>query len=276
VNEENSLPDSPFPEKVFYEILEDLKEYLDILTLVGGWVPFVYARHVWHLTISNLVTTADIDFGVSGKPSLTLGRTVYETLSSLDYRERHVRIGRLWPVVLYRGGKIPVEFIADPRSDLKAIADTLGPQIHLNRIEGFDFLLASRMVVRMKIKAGVHTIFCPEPAAFLYDKLRTFSSRENELKKAKDLFYAYFVLRFSPDLPEIYRQIRLYHKQGIFSHIESELRSFFGTLTSQGPLWIEKENGPDELIESVRRDAYTRFNELRRNAFGRSADPKGA
>ena len=266
------MPDSPFPERVFYEILEDLREYLNVLTLVGGWVPFVYARHVWHLSISNLVTTADIDFGVSGKPSLSMGRTVYETLSSLDYRERHVRLGRLWPVVFYRGGKIPVEFIADPRSDLKAIADTLGPQIPLNRIEGFDFLLENRMMVRMKTRAGVHRIFCPTPAAFLYDKLGTFSSRENELKKAKDLFYAYFVLRYSPGLPELYRQIRLYKKQGIFSHIDSDLRSFFGTLTSPGPLWIEKENGPDEFIDNVRRDAFTRFNELRREAFGKFSD----
>ncbi len=270
------MPDSPFPETIFYEILEDLKEHLDVLTLVGGWVPFVYARHVWHLSISNLVTTADIDFGVSVGPSSTMGRTVYETLSSLNYRERHVRIGRLWPVVFYRGGKIPVEFIADFRSDLKAIAGALGPQIHLNRIEGFGFLLENRMMARMKTRAGGHRLFCPKPAAFLYDKLGTFSSRENELKKAKDLFYAYFVLRFSPDLPELYRQVRLYQKQGIFPHIQSDLRSFFGTLTSPGPLWIEKENGPDEFIENVRRDAFTRFNELRREAFGRSRGSKGA
>lgn len=270
------MPDSPFPERVFYEILEDLKEYLNVLTLVGGWVPFICARHLWRLSISNLVTTADIDFGVSGKPSLSMSRTVYETLSSLDYRERHVRLGRLWPVVFYRGGKIPVEFIADARSDPKAIAGTLGPQIHLNRIEGFEFLLENRMMVRMKTKAGMYTIYCPKPAAFLYDKLGTFSSRENELKKAKDLFYAYFVLRYSPDLPELYQQTRLYQKQGIFPHIDSELRSFFRTLTSPGPLWIEKENGLDEFIDNVRRDAFTRFNELRRNAFGRSRDSKGA
>jgi hypothetical protein len=270
------LPDSAFPESVFYEILKDLKEYLDILTLVGGWVPFVYARHVWRLSISNLVTTADVDFGVSAKPSSSGVRTVYETLSSLDYRERHVRTGRPYPVVFYRGGKIPVEFIADPRSDLKAIAGTLDPRIHLNRIEGFSFLLENRMIVRMKTRAGVRTIFCPKPSAFLYDKLGTFSNRESELKKAKDLFYAYFVLRYSPDIPDIYRQIRLYKKQGIFPHVDSQLRSFFAALTSPGPLWIEKENGPDDFIENVRRDAFTRFNELLREAFGKALDSKEA
>jgi len=261
------LPESPFPERIFYGILGDLSEYLDILTLVGGWVPFVYARHVWRLAAGNLVTTADIDFGVSGGPSSAKGRTVYETLSSLDYRERHVRLGRPWPVVLYRGGKIPVEFIADPRSDLKAIAGTLGPQMYLNRIEGFRFLLENRMAVRIRAKAGVFTIFCPQPAAFLYDKLGIFAGRETELKKAKDVFYAYFVLRYCPDLPALYRQIGLYHKLGVFPSVESSLRLFFQTPTSPGPLWIEKENGPDEFIENIRRDAFTRFNELRQNVF---------
>jgi len=71
------LPDSPFPEMIFYEILGDLSEFLSALILVGGWVPFLYARHVWRLSISSLVTTADIDFGspqgllqLKAKPSM--------------------------------------------------------------------------------------------------------------------------------------------------------------------------------------------------------------
>jgi len=269
------LPDSAFPERVFYKILGDLKEYLSVLTLVGGWVPFVYARHVWDLSTSNLLTTADIDFGVSANTTLSKGRTVYETLSSLDYQERHVRLGRLWPVIFYQGGKIPVEFIADSRSNLNAIAGTLGPQVHLNQVQGFLFLLANRTLVRMKIRGKVLMIFCPKPAAFLYDKLGTFSSRENEPKKAKDLYYAYFVLRYSPDRAEPVRQLRLYEKMHIFPHIGSELRSFFRTLTSPGPLWIERENGPDEFIENVRHDAFTRFNELRQNVFEKSSSSRG-
>jgi hypothetical protein len=110
----------------------------------------------------------------------------------------------------------------------------------------------------------------------LYHKLGTFSSREDDLKKAKDLYYAYSVLRFSPDPAELNRHIRLYRRRRIFPHVESELRSFFGTLTSQGSLWIEKENGPDEFVENVRRDAYVRFTELLRDAFERSSDPKEA
>ena len=181
------MPESTLPERVFYEIIEDLRDFLDILTLVGGWVPFVYARYLWRLPIPSIVTTADIDFGISDKSSLPLGRTVYETLSLLDYSERHVRLGRLQPVVFYRAGKIPVEFIADTRSDHKVMVRTLGPQIHINRIDGFAFLLEERISVRIELKTGALAVFCPKPAAFLYNKLGIFSSREDEFKRAKDL-----------------------------------------------------------------------------------------
>ncbi len=35
-------------EIIFFKVLEDLKDYLDDLTLVGGWLPYVYARYLWN------------------------------------------------------------------------------------------------------------------------------------------------------------------------------------------------------------------------------------
>lgn len=34
-------------ETVFFGVLEDLKDYHDDLTLVGGWLSFVYSRFLW-------------------------------------------------------------------------------------------------------------------------------------------------------------------------------------------------------------------------------------
>jgi len=265
------LPSSVAPEKAFYEILEDLKEYLSDLTLVGGWLPLVYARHLWGLSIGNIVTTADVDFGVSGALSSKHRITVYDTLSALKYNERHIKLGHLLPVVFYRGGKIPVEFIADREADAEAIARALGTEVHINRIDGFEFLLQQRIPVTIKRGPRKIAVYCPRPAAFLYNKLSTFSHRETDDKKAKDLVYAYFVLRFAPDITEVFRQIRAYKDRHIFPAIESELPPFFKSLTSQGPLWIERENGPDEFVEDVREDAFERFQELLRNVYGKSS-----
>lgn len=35
-------------ESIFFKVLADLKEYLDDLTLVGGWTPYVYSRFLWN------------------------------------------------------------------------------------------------------------------------------------------------------------------------------------------------------------------------------------
>lgn len=32
---------------VFFRVLSDMKAYLDSLTLVGGWVPYIYAKYLW-------------------------------------------------------------------------------------------------------------------------------------------------------------------------------------------------------------------------------------
>lgn len=54
-------------ESVFFNVLEDLKDYLVDLTLVGGWMPHVYSRFLWNNPAIKTVTTVDIDFGFGGK-----------------------------------------------------------------------------------------------------------------------------------------------------------------------------------------------------------------
>ncbi len=257
------LPSSNTPEKSFYLVLEDLRDHLPDLTLVGGWVPFIYARHVWKTETTHLVTTADIDFGLTGRASVSAEQTVFETLSKLDYREHHLNLGRLWPVVLYKNGQIPVEFLADSTTETKAIAAILGSQIHVNKLDKLGFLLRNRIHVRLRIGTQTRTLFCPRPSTFLIHKLETFTERDGDLKKAKDLFYAYFILRCIPDIAALYQEARGYRGERAFSQVEKNIGDYFSRLTSWGCLWVERENGPDELIQDVRKDAFERFNKLK-------------
>lgn len=251
------------PEESFYQVLEDLRDHLESLTLVGGWVPFVYARHLWKTETAHLVTTADIDFGLTGQAPASSHRTIFETLSKLDYREHHMDIGRLWPVVFYKDGKVPVEFISDFAMKTKAIAAIVGPEIHVNKLEGFEFLMRNRFGVRLGSMSHVKTLYCPRPSAFLFHKLATFTMREEDVKKAKDLYYAYFVLRYVPDIASVYREVQEYWEQGAFPQVQGNIEAYFSKLTSRGCLWVERENGPDEYIRDIRRDARERFNKLK-------------
>jgi len=96
----------------------------------------------------------------------------------------------------------------------------------------------------------------------LYHKGATFIDREDELKKAKDLHYMYFILRYAPNIDIILAEIAKYKKKGHFISISKNIKKYFERKTSQGCLMIEKENGPDEYIDDLRQDIFERFNEL--------------
>jgi len=44
-------------ELLFFEVLQDLKDYLDDLTLVGSWLSYVYSKFLWHNLEVQAVTT---------------------------------------------------------------------------------------------------------------------------------------------------------------------------------------------------------------------------
>jgi len=81
-------------EAIFFKVLKDLKDYCEDLTLVGGWMPYVYSKFLWGNLGAKPVTTADIDFGFGEAKTRVYPQTVFEMLSGLDYTERHPRMGQ--------------------------------------------------------------------------------------------------------------------------------------------------------------------------------------
>jgi len=251
-------------ELLFFEVLKDLEDYLDDLTLVGGWLSYVYAKFLWNNFEIQAVTTVDIDFGFGGSKAKPYSKTIFEVLSSSNYKERHLHIGKTYPVVLYKQGEMPIDFITSPKTKNKFVEELVGRQIVINKIDKFDFLLENRMPIKVRAERGKisYKIQCPKPSAFLYHKGATFIDREEELKQAKDLYYMYFILRYAPNMDIILSEIAKYKKKGYFTGISKNIKKYFERKTSQGCLMIEKENGPDEYIDDLRQDIFERFNEL--------------
>lgn len=252
-------------ESVFFNVLEDLRDYLDNLTLVGGWMPYVYTRFLWNNLVVKPVTTADIDFGFGEEKTKVYTKTIFQTLSPLDYTERHPRMDRIYPVVLYKEGKIPIEFITFPEINKDIVEKLIGSEISVNKIDKFDFLLKHRIPIDIKDKSKKrnYKIYCPKPSAFLYHKGATFIDREDEQKQAKDLHYMYFMLRYAADIETIFKEIVQYKKKDYFKDIKSNLNKYFERKSSRGCLMVEKENGPDEYIDDLRQDVYNKFKNLR-------------
>lgn len=251
-------------ESIFFEVLGDLRDYLGDLTLVGGWMPYVYSKFLWNNLAVKPVTTVDIDFGFGAKIKV-YPKTIFELLSTLDYKERHPQMDRMYPVVLYKQGKIPIDFITSPEIEDEIVEKFVGRQININKIEKFDFLIKHRISIKIKdrSKKVSYIIYCPKPSAFLYHKAVTSIDRENEQKQAKDLHYIYFILRYASDLDVILKEVIQYEKKGYFKNVSENLSRYFERKTSQGCLMVEKENGKDPYVDDLRQDIFERFKQLR-------------
>lgn len=250
-------------ENIFFKVLEDLKDYLPDLTLVGGWMPYVYSKFSWNNLEAKLITTTDIDFGIDSSKTKVHPRTIFELLSTLDYKERHPEMDRMYPVVLYKEGKVRLDFIAAPKIKKEVIEKLVGSQIDINKIDKFGFLLEHKIIIEVKDKKKTYKINCPKPSAYLYHKGATFIDREDEQKQAKDLHYMYFILRYAPDIDNIFKEIIQYKKKGYLKEVSQNLDKYFERKTSQGCLMIEKENGLDPYVDDLRQDIFDRFQKLR-------------
>lgn len=253
------MPDKNGVEADLFGVLDDLSGYLADLTLVGGWVPYVYARYLWRADGAIPVFTSDVDLGLAPERARAHEKTIFETLSSLKYTERHLKLGKLHPVVFYRKNKTRLDFIAPAGAGDAAVNRLLGREISLNRLEDFAFLLNNVMEIPLKRGGREYALRCPRPGAFVLHKCATFTDRDDRQKMGKDLYYAYFVLRHAPDPEGLAAELRQYAKEAVFAKAGANIKEYFGGEGGRGCAMVEKENGPDEYLDDLHGDIRSRF-----------------
>lgn len=259
-------------EQLFIKVVDDLEDYLPHLVLVGGWTPYLYVKYLWKNISFYPVTTTDIDFGFSGKNDLlSIKETIYSRLSKLHYSERHFQMNRLFPIVPLlenagKSSKLLIEFITTPTVSESYIETLVGKQILVNRLDKFDILLRDsiqiELIDREVSPSRMHFIKVPPPHIFLFHKALTFTDRENEAKMAKDVYYIYYILRFHPHRESLYNDLTILNFPGERKQAVGNLQQFFSRVTSQGCIMVERENGPDDFLKDIRKDAFQRFREL--------------
>lgn len=248
-------------EKLLIKVIDDLADFLPYLVLVGGWVPYIYARYIWKNVPNMAVTTGDIDFGV-GAQNYDGKDTVASRVQRLGYGERHVSMDRpvpFVPVVKDAAGdvKAELEFITDPKVPRKIVNRIVGREIKINEIQHFSLLLGSVVTVQMNGKK----IQIPTESMFVFHKLLTFVDRDNKEKLRKDLYYVYYMLRFSPKKEELLDDVAsLIKKRKEGKQVEQNLNEYFSSVDSKGPLFVEEENGPEAYIDNLREDIFDKFN----------------
>jgi len=258
-------------EELLIKVINDLSDFLSYLVLVGGWIPYLYAKYIWtgrlehknfkgSVTGSFPLTTTDMDFGVMVTP-YSGNESIADRIGKLGYGEHHESMDRPFPfvpVVKGRGKdeKAEVEFITVQNPPKILVEKLVGKEIKLNTVSHFHLLLESPVTVKL----FSHELQLPAEATFIFHKLLTFADRENKEKLRKDLYYAYYMLRFNPKREVVISEIQsLVKSKREGKLVIKNIEQYFKTEDDKGPVLIEQENGPDDFVANVRKDAYERI-----------------
>lgn len=261
-------------EELLIKVINDLSDFLPYLVLVGGWIPYLYTKYIWTTALNNKsftsvvtgsfpLTTTDMDFGVMSTP-YSGSESIADHVRKLGYGERHVSMDgliRFVPIVKGKGEdeKAEVEFITIQKPPKALVEKLVGREIKLNTISHFNLLLESPITVNL-FSCQVQI---PSEAIFIFRKLLTFVDRENKEKSRKDLYYCYYMLRFSPNKDKVMREIKgLFKSKSVGKSVITNIKKYFRMEDDKGPVLIEQENGPDDYISNVRADAYKRITTL--------------
>lgn len=255
-------------EKAFFKLLEDVEIYLHYFVLVGGWVPYVYRNFLWKEDVPNPHLTTDIDLGFSPTISKFPKQPIYNQFVKLNYPERHLKMDRMFPVVPLvkieeRGMSIPIEFLTTVNPHKEVLERLIGKQINVNRLEKFQLILENPISIKVCLGRKEFKINVPSEEKFVFHKLLIFTFREDNVKVGKDLYYAYYVLRYTPNFEVLLRNILKLKKLDYAEIMIRNLNEYFGNIQSEGVLLIEKEVGLNIYSEDIREDIYQRFNRLR-------------
>lgn len=109
-------------EVIFFQVLLDIKDYLNSFTLVGGWVPYIYAKFLWKDVKVMPLATSDIDLGISRSVGRAPSKTIYERLAT-KYGEHHISMDRMFPIVFHLEN-VEIHFISTEDMPKTVLKDT--------------------------------------------------------------------------------------------------------------------------------------------------------
>lgn len=76
-------------------------------------------------------------------------------------------------------------------------------------------------------------------------------------------YLVYYMLRFNPKKEQFTNDVAsLIKKQEEGRQVKENLKKYFSSVNSKGPLFVEQENGPDAYIADVKKDVFDKFSQL--------------
>ena len=116
-------------------------------------------------------------------------------------------------------------------------------------------LLKQTVTVPIKIKKELLAVKTPSSEIFFYHKAITFVMRSAKFKRDKDLFYAYFILKFHPNRTVLLAALAGLKKDEYFSTFRENIHEYLSGYSSPGYLilrpflrgWMEEGSFNGEI-----------------------------
>ena len=209
------------------ETLEALGDGVKDLVLVGGWVPYLYTRHLWKTPTADFPLTTDIDLGVRETGSRPHDVTLFQRLSQAGLAMKRIHPKEETPVQFaHKKGRstVKIDFITSEYTSDDTWNRFLGKDLSWSRITAFELLLESPIPVDILLKGKTFPLNLPAPARFFLHKGIIFSLRNGEFKRAKDLYTFFWGLRFAPDPEAFLNALLAFKDHEYFAYFRDNIR----------------------------------------------------
>ncbi len=256
------MSESDALEQAFLETLAGLSAELPHLIVVGGWCPYLYSAYLWKKPVPHIPTTMDVDLGVTETGARRFETTVYDRLKRLGLEMEPLHDGEPEPIEFVSSREhlqMKLEFITSFETSDDTLKRFLGKKLACHRIDAFEILLKDPVTLEVGKRRKL-AVQAARPELFLFHKGITFINRSASLKRDKDLFYVYFILRFSPDLPallEALAQLKSHEyfnpfRKNLVRHLKDPSRPGYLMLRPFIARWIPEREINQEIEETFR------------------------
>ena len=253
----------------FLKTLWILREYLSVIVVGGGWVPFLYYHYLVADKSREPIRTRDIDLLVETRVPVLGGKSVDGLLLEAGFRSVFRSSDRP-PVIHYEGTiegeDVEIEFLTDQRGAKEDVVIEVQEGLHAEALRFISIPIEHAIELTIddfQIGREHHPfrVKVPSPEAYIFHKGLIFERRKDKEKKAKDLYYIFDILANCPELKgRIIQGLNGFEKQyaSWFSRFIRNLQKYFSELTADGVDMVSSQR-PAEAFPKLTKEQFRQY-----------------
>jgi hypothetical protein len=261
----------------FLKALWILRDYLSVIVVGGGWVPFLYYHYLVADKSREPIRTRDIDLLVDTHVPVIGGKSVDRLLLDAGFKPVF-RSSDTPPVIHYEGRiegeEVEIEFLTDQRGAKDDVVLEVQEGLHAEALRFISIPISHTIEVtiddfRIGAERHPYAVKVPSPEAYIFHKGLIFERRKERQKKAKDLYYIFDILANCPALRErIIKGLNGFEREyaSWFSSFIRNLQRYFSGLTADGVRLVSSQRPagafPKLTKEQFRQYVLGTFQEL--------------